>query len=330
MDASIGKALREARLQKNLTIEDAARATKIRADRLNELERDEYARFPSLAYARNFLILYAKYLGVDVSKYAVLDVGRPVFTADYQYMQGESLGAIRSTGPRKKPIRRSRWLLAFGIFAVAITIGAITALFILSIQRLPSLDQLLNRRDTEESDVVAPAASPTPAPAEPAEEPKAAPSPEPEEGAAPPQAGVDANDEALLALGLEGERPPETPPSEEGPMPVTPETATPEEPAAATDATPAPSPSPTPAEPSEREIKVSATKRVRVKIIRDEAGSQAVYDNWLEPGMPPLTLRGKRFWIESKNPGALKVTSDGTPVEAPARSGATKRGIEIQ
>ncbi len=47
------------------TPERAARETKIRVDRLRDLEADEYAHFTSPAYARGFVRTYARALGLD-------------------------------------------------------------------------------------------------------------------------------------------------------------------------------------------------------------------------------------------------------------------------
>lgn len=62
---SVGKQLQEARLAKNWTPELAARETKIRVDRLRDLEADNYSHFTSPAYARGFVRTYARSLGLD-------------------------------------------------------------------------------------------------------------------------------------------------------------------------------------------------------------------------------------------------------------------------
>ena len=43
--------------------------TKIRPSRLAEIEADDFSNFPSLAYAKGFLLIYGKFLDVDVSPY---------------------------------------------------------------------------------------------------------------------------------------------------------------------------------------------------------------------------------------------------------------------
>lgn len=67
-----GSMLKETRIEKGLSLEQIASATKISAPYLSALENDEYERFPSSVYARGFLQNYAKYLGMDVEKVIAL------------------------------------------------------------------------------------------------------------------------------------------------------------------------------------------------------------------------------------------------------------------
>ena len=43
--------------------------TKIRPARLQEIEEEDFSHFPSLAYAKGFLLIYGKFLDVDVTPY---------------------------------------------------------------------------------------------------------------------------------------------------------------------------------------------------------------------------------------------------------------------
>jgi len=60
----IGDVLSAARAAKGVTLEDAARDTRIRVRKLRELEANDFTRFPHPSYVRLYLIDYAKYLGV--------------------------------------------------------------------------------------------------------------------------------------------------------------------------------------------------------------------------------------------------------------------------
>ena len=62
---TVGKQLQDARLAKGWSPEMAARETKIRLDRVRELEEDDYSNFSSPTYARGFVRTYARALGLD-------------------------------------------------------------------------------------------------------------------------------------------------------------------------------------------------------------------------------------------------------------------------
>src|SRR3954453_13016849 len=84
---TIGKKLCQARLARGLSIEEAAHITRVRPDKLIALENDDYSRFGSNAYAKGFLQIYGRFLGVDVSnQFALLETPRQVTISDYQYL----------------------------------------------------------------------------------------------------------------------------------------------------------------------------------------------------------------------------------------------------
>ena len=61
----IGQVFQTARLKKKISLEEASRATKIKAVNLQALEEGDVASLPSPAYARGFIKIYARYLDVD-------------------------------------------------------------------------------------------------------------------------------------------------------------------------------------------------------------------------------------------------------------------------
>jgi cytoskeleton protein RodZ len=65
MTDSLGQKLREARLARSLSLEEAAQATRIRARFLVAIESGDYEALPSAAQARGFVRAYAGYLGLD-------------------------------------------------------------------------------------------------------------------------------------------------------------------------------------------------------------------------------------------------------------------------
>jgi len=65
---SIGSLLAAERERKGIPIEKAAKETRMRAQRLLDLENDDLSQFSSASYARMFIIAYAKYLGVPMEQ----------------------------------------------------------------------------------------------------------------------------------------------------------------------------------------------------------------------------------------------------------------------
>src|SRR5436309_11870824 len=68
----VGQRLHEKRVQKKLTLEDIASATRIKARFLAAIESGEYTKLPSPAYAQGFVRNYASYLGLPKSEITAL------------------------------------------------------------------------------------------------------------------------------------------------------------------------------------------------------------------------------------------------------------------
>lgn len=64
----IGALLREAREKKGVSLEEAEKATRIRARFLRALEDDDLAALPAPAQARGFLSIYAEFLGLNAEQ----------------------------------------------------------------------------------------------------------------------------------------------------------------------------------------------------------------------------------------------------------------------
>lgn len=65
---SLGEYLKRVREEKEVTLEEVARVTRIRRDFLSALERDDYQLFPAPVYMRGFLKTYAGFLGLNVNE----------------------------------------------------------------------------------------------------------------------------------------------------------------------------------------------------------------------------------------------------------------------
>jgi cytoskeletal protein RodZ len=154
---TVGKKLQQARLAKQLSIEEAARVTRIRPDKLLDLEEDNYSNFPSMSYAKGFLLLYARFLGVDVRDYAdTLHAPNPVSSDDYEYLNVAS--SSPPPPPSRRPYRfsprRQRTLLPVVVFAVLIAIVVFGIHFIITAERVGIGDT------TDKTDASSPSESP--------------------------------------------------------------------------------------------------------------------------------------------------------------------------
>src|SRR5436305_14253381 len=120
----LGKKFQEARRARNLTLDEAARMTKIRPARLAEIEADDFSQFPSLAYAKGFLLIYGKFLDVDVTPYLdAFETSREVTVDGYSYLQDQAAPKpqrVRATRapvvrrPRASGDRSSPWPVLIG------------------------------------------------------------------------------------------------------------------------------------------------------------------------------------------------------------------------
>jgi len=140
----LGKKFQDARLARGLTLDEAARLTKIRPSRLAEIEADDFSQFPSLAYAKGFLQIYGKFLDVDVTPYLdVFETSQQMTVDGYSYLQDQPAPKPRRirARPRAPVVRRQRsgdrssplpLLIAVGVIAL----GFILMRLIMNIQRI--------------------------------------------------------------------------------------------------------------------------------------------------------------------------------------------------
>ncbi len=152
MVETVGTKLQRARKLRKLGLEDASRATKIRVNQLADLESDEYSNFANLAYAKNFLVGYARYLHVDVRPYleAFADAGT-FGLDDYQYLSDTPVGIYRA--PQRQQMRRRPQRRQFVLTALALgflTVAAFVWMMVVTLRRLPDWDKLAAREEARE------------------------------------------------------------------------------------------------------------------------------------------------------------------------------------
>ena len=137
----LGQKLKEARLARGLTLDEAGRLTKIRPGRLEEIENEDFSQFASLAYAKGFLLIYGKFLEVDVTPYMeAFETSEHVTTDGYAYLQD----APEPEPTRQVTVRRRSSsssggrgsLMPFVIGVLVLVIGFTVMKWILEVQRL--------------------------------------------------------------------------------------------------------------------------------------------------------------------------------------------------
>jgi cytoskeletal protein RodZ len=317
---SVGKTLQQARLNKQLSIEEAARVTRIRPDKLLDLEEDNYSNFPSLSYAKSFLLLYARFLDVDVQDFAdSLHATNPVSSDDYEYLNAASEGP--QPPPSRRPYhfapRRERTILPVIVFGVLTAAVAFIIYLVVSFQRLGNLEDIADKKDLS-SPTASPAISTIPAaPAVPVASaipiPAAAPvavatrAPEPEISSQAPIASAPVGTSIPVAPAVPA--PPDTTAAAQPPLP-------PPAPAGAFDPTREVRRAEPVAPAALKQVSILPIRKTLVTIRKDVADSAPIFEDWLYPGDGPLKVSGHKLWIQVQDPGAVQITQDGQPVPA--------------
>jgi cytoskeleton protein RodZ len=139
----LGKKLKDARLARGLTLDDAYRMTKIRPNRLEAIENEDFSLFDSLTYSKAAVLIYGKFLAVDVSPYLEsFETSESVTVDGYAYLQDapdpEPIRPVtvrrRSSSPGGGGGRSSFMPLIIGV--VVLVVGFTVMKWFLQMQRL--------------------------------------------------------------------------------------------------------------------------------------------------------------------------------------------------
>jgi cytoskeletal protein RodZ len=310
---SVGRKLQQARLAKKLEIEDVADKTKIRPNRIVDLEADEYAHFPNLMYAKSFLAKYARFLGVDIQEeLEKFQTARTISLGDYQYLSSgsprkavEEPGRIEATGFRVPPA-------VVVVLVLIVLVGVpVFSYLALNLSGVGDTNQVAtagsNVKPADESprpvvpsqtaaDSLQSMAKPTPAQENSTVVPQVLPKNSPQEGnvkEAPTPSPFAL--QARIEGGIEVRRA----------LPVsTPESLTVAETPTKTSLSTLP----------EKKLEVRVLRRTYVKVTKDAEGAQPVFEGYAAPDSSPIVVEGKRFWVHASEKGAVEVREDGQPV----------------
>jgi cytoskeleton protein RodZ len=139
----LGKKLKDARLARGLTLDDAYRVTKIRPNRLEAIENEDFSLFDSLTYSKAAVLIYGKFLEVDVSPYMeAFETSESVTVDGYSYLQDapdpEPVRPVtvrrRSSSPGGGGGRSSFMPLIIGV--IVLVVGFTVMKWFLQMQRL--------------------------------------------------------------------------------------------------------------------------------------------------------------------------------------------------
>jgi len=297
----LGKKFQEARLARNLTIDEAARMTKIRPARLAEIEADDFSQFPSLAYAKGFLLIYGKFLDVDVTPYLdAFEDSERVTVDGYSYLQENqpqkpvSAPVIRRRRPTTTSNERiSPMPLIFGI--LVLVVGFSVMKLILNVRRLAP-------GKAESTAQVSPSASPVPSPK--AGQPGATEASPGAIASAPTVAPAASVGPTVVRKAVAATA--STEPEVRKAKPVRPEDV-------------AQSPPQTNSSPSEsgeqNRVAIRPLKRTYVKVTVGDTGGSPSFERWVSPADGPVEFRGKHVSIRVLDPDAVQITKNGKALE---------------
>jgi len=337
----LGKKFQDARLARGLTLDEAARLTKIRPSRLAEIEAGDFSQFPSLAYAKGFLQIYGKFLEVDVTPYLdAFETSREVTVDGYSYLQDQPAPKPRRVRTTRAPaVRRQRTGDRSSPFPILIAVGVIIAGFILmrlimNIQRIaphqmvgvPQPTGVQSAPPQTQAQVPAarpPAASMAPAPSlAPSTPPPTAVAEVPKKAAqrvatvapsiALPDAFVPAFANANAAAKASvAPKEPEVRRAE----PVGPEDLAKAGTAQTAQTTQTGQTTQKPAEAEgPNRIAIKPLKKTYIKVVVDNESIQPAFERWISPSDGTVEFRGQKIAVRVLDRDAIQIKKNGKPV----------------
>lgn len=309
----LGKRFQDARLARGLTLDEAARMTKIRPSRLAEIEADDFSNFPSLAYAKGFLLIYGKFLDVDVSAFMeAFETSEQVTVDGYSYLQDNP--APKPARPavvrRSSPSGGNRTsLMPFFIGVAVIVLGFLFMKFILNVLRIaphteaPAQTQATPSASPPPSTPVViatprPAPVETPTPARVAVVPTATPTPT----IAPTSTPVPTSTPAIAIA-----PPTRTPAPTKEPEVRRAEPVRPEDLAKATEVK-------TPTETvsnGQTQVAIRPLRRTYIKVIVDNEARTPAFERWISPTDGTVEFKGQHIDVRILDRDAVQIRKNG-------------------
>ncbi|MEO6789016.1 MAG: helix-turn-helix domain-containing protein [Chthoniobacteraceae bacterium] len=352
MDHDFGKHLQKARTDRGLSIEQAAAAVRIRSTFLRALENSDLTKFANAAYAKSFLLMYGRFLGVDLHSIAAqIDTTTQMKVEGYQYLTNRATDQPKAkqepelTFSAAPPPKASGTWLPLLVLGATIIIAVVGFIVWSNMNRLGNSQSPAPVKNAERpagasaveplKNVPAPAPRPAPAdgaapPAGPPQTTSEAPTPRPAIISAP-IIGAASADPSL------GEIPRARPISPVARLAASDSDVlaeiSPPKPRVISSGTRTAPPVPAPATIAEEEGNTPAADpnaivlephRKTWVVIRTGPGGQPLFEDYLYPGAKPLRLPKGRYFIELKDAGAVEITRNGQ------RIGYTSPGVLVE
>ena len=268
-----------------LTLDEAARLTKIRPARLAEIEADDFSQFPSLAYAKGFLLIYGKFLDVDVTPYLEAFEGSEHVTVDgYSYLKDNPppKPARTTTVRRTTSDRMSVTPLIIGI--IVLIVGFFLMKLMLNIQRIAPR----RTEPTVQAPPIAPASTPEPVVAAPSQSAETAtkkivPAP----AAAPPATARPAVTKEPEVRRAQPVRPEDLAKAAAANSPPTAESAGP------------------------NRVAIRPLKKTYVKVVVDNEVMKPAFERWISPADGTVEFRGQHIAVRVLDRDAVQIRKNG-------------------
>jgi cytoskeletal protein RodZ len=291
MVETVGTKLQKARLAMGWSVDEVSSATKIRPERISELDSYDYSHFASFLYASSFLVKYARHLGVDIQE--ELDhfqVGRSVGLGKLHYI------AYSSSSPIKHEPQPEVYRSGLGLRIPPVVLALIGVFFVVAVPAAVVLIVNLNRLNVPATDPSssAPIVQQTPAA-----------TPEPTQAVVNVTPTTSATSESKSDKLVVA-----SPTQRDSTVQV--RRALPVESADQIASDPVVQASRTPSASATRQtLEIQVRERTWLRVTRDSEKSEPVYDGFTSPKQSPIVVEGARFWIKVLNPGAVQIRKNG-------------------
>ena len=276
---SVGTRLNQARLQRGLTVDEAAHATKLRPDKITALENDDYSRFASNAYAKGFLQIYGRFLNIDVTDFAAtLDSTNHISVADYQYLSNGAAQTVKEDRATYTPRdrRRAPSIVPLVAFVGLLLLGAFGFQMYVYWKRIEGEPVRFGKPAPVRTESMAAGLVPA--------APAASMGRNPEEASPPAGAGSTST------------------------VPSAPEPA-----ASDRDFVAGGNPGSAPLAVA-NEVLVQPVKTTWITVRKDDPKSSPIFEGDIYADAPALKLTGSRFFIEAREPNAVLIRKNGAPI----------------